>query len=916
MLCPVVVPNCKHFLTHKAPLVLPPMHCHVSIMKPANPSRITAVLGPTNTGKTHLAIERMCAHSSGMMAFPLRLLAREVYDRVVAIKGAAQVALITGEERIVPPDARYFLCTAEAMPDDPPNLGSVAFLALDEAQLAGDPDRGHVFTARMLHARGREETMLLGSATLAPVIRALIPEAEIVTRPRFSTLSFGGSHKLSRLPKRSVIVSFSAQDVYATAEALRRLRGGAAVVMGALSPRTRNKQVEMFQSGQVDYLVATDAVGMGLNLDVAHVAFASLTKFDGRRQRRLTHSEMAQIAGRAGRHQRDGTFGLLSGQGLEFSAEDISRLEEHHLPKMSHIYWRQHEPDFTNVDALIANLEAPPEHTHLLPAPQAVDLAVLKWLADDPDVRAIATSERALRILWECCSIPDFQSLGPDHHGRLALRIWQYRSTSAGHIDHRWVADQLVRLDRVDGDIDTLSTRIAAVRVWCYIAQRSDWLADAAHFAERSRDIENRLSDALHRALMDRFIDVRTSVLLRGAARDAIAQVEIDAEDGSVSVDGAHIGRVSGFRFDPDPAARGVDRKRLMAAAEKHLAHVFRQKAEAICASTDPEFTIALVGNQAPGIDWNGLCLATLERGKSPLHPVVQLAPDLTILGSDMAGRVRDRVEAWLGYARAKWLAPIVAAEDKIAMDSSPDLRVILAALVNGLGMIDRAALDRNLRAISPEDRTILTRMGYMIGTLDIYATTALRPAAMLFRLALNAAWQRTKMPVFQSAGTVLIRASERQNLPAAIIADIGYRPLRDAQGGKGNPDYLRIDMIERLAKFAHQARLAHASQKQAAEGETTKSAETGFAVDTTLATSIGLSAVAHDCALHMAGFRMHPGGGWMWKGRDTSRKPRRRAAPDRATPAPPAKAPYGAAPAIAVRPNAFAALSTLLPKA
>ena len=347
-------------------------------------SRVTAVLGPTNTGKTHLAVERMCAHSSGMIGFPLRLLAREVYDRVVAIKGAHQVALITGEEKILPPDARWLLCTAESMPID----RDVSFVALDEAQLGADPERGHVFTDRLLHARGRDETMILGSEALRPIVRALVPEAEIIGRPRFSTLSYAGATKISRLPKRSAIVAFSAEEVYAVAEMLRRLRGGAAVVMGALSPRTRNAQVAMFQAGEVDYLVATDAIGMGLNMDVAHVAFASLRKFDGRRQRRLTTPEMAQIAGRAGRHQRDGTFGAITAEGPgAFTPEEIAAIEGHHFPPLETVFWREGAPDFASVDALIASLEAKPDHPRLRAAPEAIDLAVLKRLAEEDWVR-------------------------------------------------------------------------------------------------------------------------------------------------------------------------------------------------------------------------------------------------------------------------------------------------------------------------------------------------------------------------------------------------------------------------------------------------------------------------------------------------------------------------------------------------
>ncbi|MBM3929628.1 MAG: helicase, partial [Sphingomonadales bacterium] len=372
-------------------------------------SAVTAVLGPTNTGKTHLAVERMCGHSSGMIGFPLRLLAREVYDRVVRLKGEKQVALITGEERIIPPDARYFLCTAESMPVDK----DVAFVALDEAQLGADPERGHVFTDRLLRARGREETMILGSASLKPLVRTLVPEAEVIERPRFSTLSYAGARKLSRLPKRSAIVAFSAEEVYAVAEAIRRMRGGAAVVMGALSPRTRNAQVAMFQAGEVDYLVATDAIGMGLNMDVAHVAFASLTKFDGRRTRRLTVPEMAQIAGRAGRHQRDGTFGALVEEGPgAFTPEEVFAIEDHRFQTLDFLYWREGEPDLSSVDALIASLERKPSEIVLRAAPEALDLLVLKRLSNEHVVLNRARSPAGVARLWAACGIPDFQKLG------------------------------------------------------------------------------------------------------------------------------------------------------------------------------------------------------------------------------------------------------------------------------------------------------------------------------------------------------------------------------------------------------------------------------------------------------------------------------------------------------------------------
>ncbi len=448
---------------------------------------VTAVLGPTNTGKTHLAVERLCGHSSGIIGFPLRLLAREIYDRVVAIKGGNQVALLTGEERIVPPQARYYLCTAESMPVDI----EASFVAIDEAQLGVDPERGHVFTDRLLNARGREETMILGSESLRPLVKALVPEADIVTRPRFSTLSYAGPARLARLPKRSVVVAFSAEQVYAIAETLRRFKGGAAIVMGALSPRTRNAQVAMFQAGEVDYLVATDAIGMGLNLDVGHVAFAGLTKFDGKRTRRLTLPEMAQIAGRAGRHQRDGSFGSIGGEAKPgFTPEEIMGIEEHRFAPLEYLYWRSSDPRFDDIATLIADLEAPPGRRELRAAPLATDLAVLKLLADDPAAADRANSPALVARLWEVCGLPDFQKTGAWHHARTVEQLWRFRSSGNGTIERGWYASRLERLDSVEGDIEAIAARIAAVRTWAYIAHRADWLDDPAEMAMRASEIE------------------------------------------------------------------------------------------------------------------------------------------------------------------------------------------------------------------------------------------------------------------------------------------------------------------------------------------------------------------------------------------------------------------------------------------
>ena len=544
----------------------------------AHTSRLMAVLGPTNTGKTHLAIERMCAHSSGMIGFPLRLLAREVYDKVCAIKGADKVALITGEERIEPQHARYLLCTAEAMP-----VGAdLAFAAIDEGQLGADRERGHIFTDRLLHARGRDETMILGSATLEPMVRALLPEAEIVSRPRFSTLSHAGAKKLSRIPPRSAIVAFSAEQVYAVAEMLRRFRGGAAVVMGALSPETRNRQVALYQQGEVDYLVATDAIGMGLNLDIDHVAFAGLSKFDGQRQRRLTPGEMAQIAGRAGRHQRDGTFGTLAGTGshdAEFSADEIYAIEEHRFAPLTKLFWREAEPDCSSLAALIADLSRPPQEPALAPAPEAIDLAVLRRLAEDPEIAATVRGAALVRRFRDACSLPDFRQHGAETHARFVARLWQ--DLRHGQLGGDFVARAIAELDNPSGDIDTLQMRIAAIRTWAYVAQRPDWVLAREEMAARARAVETRLSDALHGRLTERFVNRRTSVLMRKLGPDA-ALLPVELAGDEVRVDGEPIGQLAGFRFRVDPQCRLADRKLLLAAAERHLPELRAARAAAV----------------------------------------------------------------------------------------------------------------------------------------------------------------------------------------------------------------------------------------------------------------------------------------------------------------------------------------------
>jgi ATP-dependent RNA helicase SUPV3L1/SUV3 len=771
-------------------------------LNPRQPSGpVTAVLGPTNTGKTHLAVERMCGHVSGMIGFPLRLLAREVYDKVVALKGAAVVALITGEEKIVPEGARYFLCTVEAMPLD----REVSFLAIDEAQVAADPERGHIFTDRLLHARGYGETMILGSETLRPLIRALIPEAEIVTRPRFSTLAYAGTKKLSRLPRRCAIVAFTAAEVYALAEMLRRQKGGAAVVMGSLSPRTRNAQVAMYQSGEVDYLVATDAIGMGLNMDIAHVAFASLAKFDGRRHRRLTLSEMAQIAGRAGRFQKDGSFGTVQlgqAEAVTFTPEEIEGIESHRFEPLSQIVWRNPDLDMASVPRLIASLETRPPRPELVRGDDAIDLAVLKRLAGEPWVmerthRGSASRFGGLRgmaRLWSACGLPDYRKTGAETHARLVARIFRHLSEGDGCLPGAWVAAELAHLDRLSGDVETLADRIAGARTWTYIAHRPDWLADAPHWAARTREVEDRLSDALHTALTQRFVDRRTAVLLRDLkARGQDQRVEI-ASDGAVAVEGEVIGQLDGFRFTADPLARAGEARLLLAAAERALVGEYASRARQLAAADAAAISLDFSGAMPPRLHWQGARVASLAKGRDALSPRIVLDRSLMVLAVADRAAVQARLEAWLAAAMAAELGPLVglaALRDTL----SPVARGLIVRLIEKLGSLRRVDADEQVLALTRADRTAITRAGVRLGAEHVFMAALLRPEPTRWRLALWAVWAEVaQLPPLPAPGRVSIGVDEAA--PPGFIEAAGFWRI--------GSEAVRIDMVDRLARAIH----------------------------------------------------------------------------------------------------------------
>jgi len=684
----------------------------------ARPSRLVAVLGPTNTGKTHLAVERMLGHASGMIGLPLRLLAREIYDRIVKARGPRQVALITGEEKIVPPHAAYFVCTVEAMP----LTREVEFMAIDEIQLAADPSRGHLFTHRLLHARGKFETMLMGSGTMAPLIRRLLPDVEFMTRERFSQLSYSGSKKLTRLPRRSAVVAFSAEQVYAIAELIRRQRGGAAVVMGSLSPRTRNAQVALYQSGEVDFLVATDAIGMGLNMDVDHVAFAGLTKFDGKRTRWLHPQEVGQIAGRAGRYRTDGTFGV-TGDAPEIDEDLVAAVENHHFPPVQAAEWRSADLDFMSLKGLMRSLAAPPQREGLKLAEESLDETTLRRMAQDPAVESRSRNRAHLRRLWEVCQTPDFRKTTLDEHLRLVSEVFDHLTTRDHKLPDDWMAGHFDALDRTDGDIDALAQRLSGVRTLTYVAARPDWLRDPGHWQGRARALEDRLSDTLHERLMQRFIDRRTSVLMRALRVREVMVAGVDAE-GAVMIEGHYVGRLRGLAFEAAQGGSALEDKALRGAAQAAVAPEVARRLGQLAADADAAFAL-----QPDGLVlWHGAAAGALSGGR-PFAPRVRL---LAELGPAAAReRAARRLEAFVaGYASRK-LGVLKRLEAAVAGGDLKGLaRGVAYRLLEGSGVIDRASVAADTAALSQAERRTLKSLGVKFGHFSLYLPALHTPAA------------------------------------------------------------------------------------------------------------------------------------------------------------------------------------------
>ncbi|MCT8988842.1 helicase-related protein [Chelativorans sp. SCAU2101] len=676
---------------------------------------VTAVLGPTNTGKTHLAIERMVAHESGLIGLPLRLLAREVYGRVAARVGEANVALITGEEKIVPPGARYSVCTVEAMPRET----DAAFVAIDEVQLAADLERGHIFTDRILHLRGRQETLLLGAATMRGILEKLLRGISIVTRPRMSVLTYAGSKKITRLPRRTAVVAFSADEVYAIGELIRRQRGGAAIVLGALSPRTRNAQVALYQSGDVDYLVATDAIGMGLNLDVDHVAFAQNRKFDGFQYRNLSAAELGQIAGRAGRHVRDGTFGV-TGQVDPFPDALVERIETHQFEPVKMLQWRSADIDTSSIDALKASLEAAPPVEGLTRALPAADLRVLEYLSKDEAIRALAVGREKVALLWDACALPDYRKIAPAQHAEIVGAIFSDLAR-LGHVDEDYLAEQVRRASSTEGEIDTLSARIAQIRTWTFVSHRPGWLSDPTHWQEKTREIEDRLSDALHERLTKRFVDRRTSVLMKRLRENAMPEAEISAA-GEVLVEGHHVGEMQGFRFTADRSAEGEDARAVRAAAQKALAAEFELRAERFAAAPNGDFALGSDGV----LRWIGAPVAKLVAGEDALKPRVVLLADEQLTGP-ARDKVAARAERYVNFQIESLLKPLIDLRN--AESLSGLARGLAFQLVENFGLLNRRDVAEEVRSLDQEARAALRRLGVRFGAYHIFVPALVKPA-------------------------------------------------------------------------------------------------------------------------------------------------------------------------------------------
>ncbi len=739
--------------------------------------KIVAVLGPTNTGKTHYAIERMLSYNNGIIGLPLRLLAREVYDRLVKLSDFKSVALVTGEERIIPETAKFWVCTTEAMPSEK----KFEFVAIDEIQLCSDLDRGHIFTDRFLKMRGQYETLFLGSENFWSVIAKLVPEAELKGRPRFSDLKFTGSKKISRMTSRSAVIGFSVENIYAIAELVKRQKGGAAVVLGALSPRTRNKQVELYQNGDVEFLIATDAIGMGLNLDIDHVAFSAIHKFDGKKMRELQNSEVAQIAGRAGRYLRSGTFGT-TGDAALFNDETIEAVENHKFESIKKIVWRNSDLNMNNTDYLIKSLEKKADSSIFIKGREAVDLTSLKAITATDTFFSSLRDPILIDLLWNICQIPDFRSISLGDHIGILGKVFHFLK-AGGTITNEWFGGQLKKIDRLDGDIDTISKRLAFVRTWTYVAQRNNWVDDPEYWRGESRRIEDSLSDALHEALTKRFVDRRTSILIRKLKQKETLVAEV-SKNGEVRIDDQFIGKLQGFRFSQDKSVSSEEHKALRSTSIAALESEFYLRSTRLYNAPDTDIVFTEKGD----LIWGDHVIGKIVSGEDILRPKVQAFVDLEA-GVEVKEKVERRLKHYLDRKIETLFEPL------FLMKKDPDItglsKGVAFLLIESLGIIPRVNISRELKDLDQESRGLLRKHGVRFGQYNVFVPILLKPAVTQMRLVLWSIINNfDEFPSPPEPGLVTVGVKKTE--VKGYFTKVGYHSSGDWA--------LRIDMLERLA--------------------------------------------------------------------------------------------------------------------
>ncbi len=740
-------------------------------------NKITAVLGPTNTGKTHLAIETMLSFENGMIGFPLRLLAREVYDKVIQKINQDKVALITGEEKIIPSNAKYYLCTVESMPINK----DLEFVGVDEIQMCADHERGHIFTDRLLNMRGDKLTMLMGSSTIKKIISKLDDDVEFIDRKRLSKLSYEGHKKISRISRKTAIIAFSAEEVYAIAELIRRQKGGAAIVMGSLSPKTRNAQVELYQSGDVDFLVATDAIGMGINMDLDCVYFSNLKKFDGRKLRKLNLSEIGQIAGRAGRYLNNGSFGI-TGDCKEMSAEEVELLENHKFEEIRTLFWRNSNLNFNNPYSLIKSLEEKPQQTWLRKIHECEDEKALKYFLRDKNFENINFDSKSLDLLWECCQIPNFVKKTYGNHYEVIENVFKFLSSEKGKITDEFMRLQLIKLDKLEGNVDSLSNRIANVRTWSYVSNKNNWIENQNYWIEKTKLLEDKLSDRLHEELTKTFIDKRASILARGLKQDMEFKTEI-LENNDVKIDDQFIGKINGLKLELDlkKGALETDIKSLKKAARQTIGPELEKRIDNIIDTGLIELRDDFK------IYWNDFSIAKLKSGSDYLNPSFELIVD-DILEQYQRQKLASFVKKWIKNKIDSTLQSLI--DLKNLKDKNTSIKALAYQLYENNGVLKRESVYEYLKNLGQNERKILRNLGVKFGRYHIFLYKLIKPESVTIRTLLwknyHQKYFKLKPPIF---GLNFIDDKENKNKNFMLLC--GFE--------KFDNFFVRIDILERL---------------------------------------------------------------------------------------------------------------------